>query len=145
MYLILLSYKFIAINCCLWRWKHITIGKKVQWPKSKRNYVLLWNLYVNRPKSRPSTCKSTKQSFPLTVTFQNLNKFLTLTNYIHSEESSMQSDSSLDGWHTYSFYEARDFIFRICKLSPMDTTRRGRIHLPPAQANFITFIFRYLT
>jgi len=53
-----------------------------------------YNVY--RSKSRQSTCQSTKQSFPLTVTFRNLNKFLALTSYIHNEESSLKSDSSLD-------------------------------------------------
>jgi hypothetical protein len=52
---------------------------------------------VHHPKLRQSTCQSTKRSFPLTVTFQNPNKFLILTKYIHSEKSSLKSDSSLDG------------------------------------------------
>jgi hypothetical protein len=52
---------------------------------------------VHRPKSLHSACQSTKRSFPLTVTFQNINKFLALTNYIHSEVSSLKCDSSSDG------------------------------------------------
>jgi len=96
---------------------------------------------VHHPKSCRSTCQATKRSFPLTATFQNLNKFLTLTNYTNSEKSSLKSDSSLDGWQTYSFYEPQNVIIHIYKLSQMDTKRKGTDPSLQAQASFITFIF----